>query len=197
MYRWASPHEDERQAAVRYWRKAIEIAVEMGVDTMNSEFGRGPSPDRSHKANCCGELYTHESSEAAWWRSMEELVPGFEKEGIQLNIETSVNIAYGYDIRGEIIGETGVVTLAESNNDVVKTNGGFSGHVPVDWKERFGAAFDTEFREWIAAASNGGAAGPSAWDGYVATVVTTTGVKAIATGARELITLREGPTLYA
>jgi hypothetical protein len=25
----------------------------MGVDTMNSEFGRGPSPDRGHSANCC------------------------------------------------------------------------------------------------------------------------------------------------
>jgi len=119
------------------------------------------------------------------------------RTGALVAIETSVNIAYGYDIRGEIIGETGVVTLAESNNVVVKTNGGFSGHVPVDWKERFGAAFDTEFREWIAAASDGGAAGPSAWDGYVATVATTTGVKAIATGARELITLRERPALYA
>ena len=54
MYRWASPHEDERQTAVRYWKKAVEIAVEMGVDTMNSEFGRGPSPDRGHSANCCG-----------------------------------------------------------------------------------------------------------------------------------------------
>ena len=47
MYRWASPHEDERQAAVRYWKEAIVIAAEMGCDTMNSEFGRGPSPDRA------------------------------------------------------------------------------------------------------------------------------------------------------
>ena len=59
----------------------------MGVDTMNSEFGRGPSPDRSHTANCCGGRYTVESSEAAWWRSMEELVPVFEREGVQLNVE--------------------------------------------------------------------------------------------------------------
>jgi len=28
MYRWASPVEDERRAAVRYWKVAIEIAVE-------------------------------------------------------------------------------------------------------------------------------------------------------------------------
>ena len=41
------PHEDERQTAVRYWKKAVEIAVEMGVDTMNSEFGRAPRPTGS------------------------------------------------------------------------------------------------------------------------------------------------------
>jgi myo-inositol catabolism protein IolH len=87
MYRWASPHEDERQAAVRYWKEAIQVAVDMGVDTMNSEFGRGPSPDRGHSISCCGGTYTHESSEAAWWRSMEELVPVFEKEGVTLNME--------------------------------------------------------------------------------------------------------------
>ena len=45
MYRWASNDETERQAAVKHWKRAIEIAVELGVDTMNSEFGRGPHPD--------------------------------------------------------------------------------------------------------------------------------------------------------
>ena len=28
MYRWASPFEDERQWAVRCWKKAIEVAVD-------------------------------------------------------------------------------------------------------------------------------------------------------------------------
>ena len=88
MYRWASPHEDERQAAVKWWKLAIEVAVEMGVDTMNSEFGRGMSPHRSSVgATCCGGMHTAEHSEAAWWRSMEELVPVFEREGINLNVE--------------------------------------------------------------------------------------------------------------
>ena len=87
MYRWASPHEDERQAAVRYWKEAIVIAAEMGCDTMNSEFGRGPSPDRGHRSSCCGGMHAHEHSEAAWWRSMEELVPVFEREGVTLNME--------------------------------------------------------------------------------------------------------------
>jgi len=51
MYRWASPHEDECKTAVSYWKEVIQVAVELGVDTMNSEFGRGPSPDRGHSAN--------------------------------------------------------------------------------------------------------------------------------------------------
>jgi myo-inositol catabolism protein IolH len=84
MYRWASPIEDERQAAVRYWKEAIAIAADMGVDTMNSEFGRGSSPD-GQTCLCSGG--TVENSEAAFWKSMDELVPIFEREKINLHIE--------------------------------------------------------------------------------------------------------------
>ncbi|MCK4151595.1 sugar phosphate isomerase/epimerase family protein [Ralstonia pseudosolanacearum] len=85
MYRWASPFEDERQWAVRCWRKAIEIAVEMGCRLMVSEFGRGASPERS-----VGErpgANPKEMCEAAWFRSMDELLPMFEREGITLSVE--------------------------------------------------------------------------------------------------------------
>jgi myo-inositol catabolism protein IolH len=87
MYRWASPNEDERQAAVWYWTKAIQVAVDMGVDTMNSEFGRGPHPERGGCTSCCAGGMTTEASEAAWWRSMETLTPILEKEGVRLNVE--------------------------------------------------------------------------------------------------------------
>jgi myo-inositol 2-dehydrogenase/D-chiro-inositol 1-dehydrogenase len=117
--------------------------------------------------------------------------------GALVAIETSVNIADAYDIRGEVIGETGIVTLAERNNVVVKTNGAFCGRVPADWRERFVDAFDAEFRAWISAAKAGGAAGPPAWDGYVATVTSGVGVQAIASGGREVITLRDRPALYS
>jgi myo-inositol catabolism protein IolH len=73
LYRWSGPDEDERQAAVRYWKRAIQLAVDVGCSTMNSEFnGRPDQPARS---------------EAQFWRSMEELLPIFEREGIQLNLE--------------------------------------------------------------------------------------------------------------
>ncbi len=85
MYRWASPFEDERQWAMKCWKKAIEVSVEMGCETMISEFGRGASPERS-----VGEkpgANTKEMCEAAWFRSMDELIPIFEREGITLSVE--------------------------------------------------------------------------------------------------------------
>ncbi|HET7727380.1 MAG TPA: sugar phosphate isomerase/epimerase [Candidatus Limnocylindrales bacterium] len=73
LFRWSGPDEDERQAAVRYWKRSIEIAVELGVTVMNSEFnGR---PERASL------------SEAQFWRSMEELLPILEREGIHLALE--------------------------------------------------------------------------------------------------------------
>jgi myo-inositol 2-dehydrogenase / D-chiro-inositol 1-dehydrogenase len=119
------------------------------------------------------------------------------RSGALVTIETSVHIAYGYDIRGEVIGETGTVSLAEQSDVVIKTSGAFSGRVFGDWPERFGLAFDAEFRAWIAAAAKGEAVGPSAWDGYVATAATLAGVRALESGARETINLREKPALYA
>lgn len=86
MYRWASPDEAERQAAMRYWKVAIELAVELGCDTMNSEFGRGPAPGGTGQCACCSG-HTVETCEAAFWKSMDELVPIFEREGVNLHIE--------------------------------------------------------------------------------------------------------------
>jgi myo-inositol catabolism protein IolH len=73
LYRWSSPDESERAAAVRYWKRAIEVAAELGCHQMNTDFhGR---PERS------------EASEAQFWRSMEELLPVFEAAGVRLALE--------------------------------------------------------------------------------------------------------------
>ena len=63
-----------------HWKHAIEIAVEMEVDTMNSEFGRGPHPDKGEKLlfSTLGSMI-EACEEDSWWRSMEELVPIFER----------------------------------------------------------------------------------------------------------------------
>ena len=46
----------------------------MGCDTLNPEFGRGPHPERGSCSSCCAGGVTTETSEAAWWRSIGELV---------------------------------------------------------------------------------------------------------------------------
>ena len=116
--------------------------------------------------------------------------------GALVDVEISVNIAYGYDIRGEIVGETGVASLAESNPVVLKSGGGFSGAVPVDWRVRFTRAYDVELLEWVAAARMGTATGPSSWDGYAATVVADAALAAAASGTRIEIRMRDKPALY-
>jgi myo-inositol catabolism protein IolH len=73
LYRWSGPDEDERAAAARYWKRAIEITVDLDCRVMNSEFnGRPEAASRS---------------EAQFWRSMEELLPVFEREGVELRLE--------------------------------------------------------------------------------------------------------------
>ncbi|MDP9248723.1 MAG: sugar phosphate isomerase/epimerase, partial [Candidatus Dormibacteraeota bacterium] len=73
LYRWSGPDEDERQAAVRYWKRAIEITVELGCSVMNSEFNGRPERARV--------------SDSQIWRSIEEQLPLFEREGIQQRLE--------------------------------------------------------------------------------------------------------------
>jgi myo-inositol 2-dehydrogenase/D-chiro-inositol 1-dehydrogenase len=119
------------------------------------------------------------------------------QSGVLVTVETAVNIRYGYDIRGEVVGETGTASLAERNLIDVRTESTVRGRVPFDWRERFVAAFDTEFQEWINAIASGqGPTGPSSWDGYAATVVCDAGVAALYSGDRVAVELGEKPELY-
>ncbi|WP_285042540.1 sugar phosphate isomerase/epimerase [Plantibacter sp. LMC-P-059a] len=73
VQRISSPEEPQREAAVRNFSRIIRLAVELGVDTLNTEFsGR---PERS------------EDSEAAFYRSMETLLPLAEREGVRINFD--------------------------------------------------------------------------------------------------------------
>jgi myo-inositol catabolism protein IolH len=73
LYRWASTDDTQRRTAIGYWMKALDIAVELGCSRINSEFG--------------GTYLDPEGSEAAFWQSVEAVLPRLEKEGITLAIE--------------------------------------------------------------------------------------------------------------
>ena len=67
------PEEPLRQAAVTNWKRLIQLAVELDVPVINTEFnGR---PERS------------EESEAGFYRSMEDLLPLIESEGLSVNFD--------------------------------------------------------------------------------------------------------------
>jgi myo-inositol 2-dehydrogenase/D-chiro-inositol 1-dehydrogenase len=119
------------------------------------------------------------------------------RSGICVDVEVYVNCAYGYDIRCEIVGETGTASLAESSPIGVRSAGTHAGRIPADWRERFVGAYDTEFQEWIASVAAGAIAGPTSWDGYVAAVVSDACVAALHSGQRVPVTLNEPPALYA
>ena len=68
--------------------------------------------------------------------------------------------------------------------------------IPEDWRERFIEAYDQEFREWIVAAGDGTATGPSTWDGYAATLVADAALRAVESRSLEMITMRDKPQLY-
>ena len=118
--------------------------------------------------------------------------------GVLVDVEISVNIRYGYDIRGEVVGENGTAALGSLNPVTVRHGGQVSDRVPADWRERFLRAYDVEFQEWIDSLRAGGApVGPSAWDGYAAAVVSDAGVAALRGGSRESVVLADKPKLYA
>jgi myo-inositol catabolism protein IolH len=58
---------------VKNWKRLVEIAVEMGVQVINTEFSGDPN-----QPEICDEMF---------YRSMEELLPIFEREGIRVEIQ--------------------------------------------------------------------------------------------------------------
>lgn len=74
VYRWSGPDELRRQAAVKNWKRMIEIAVDMGVQVINTELAGTPD-----EPEICEEM---------WYRSMDELLPIIEREGIRVEIQS-------------------------------------------------------------------------------------------------------------
>ena len=78
VFNWSSPDEQERQAQVRNFRRLLEIAEELEVPLIATEFSGDPNEPLK--------------SEHQFYRSIEELIPDFEKRGIECTIE-----AHPYD----------------------------------------------------------------------------------------------------
>lgn len=113
------------------------------------------------------------------------------ERGVLIDVEVSLSVRYGYDIRGEVVGETGTAALADGGQVVVTGDRLRGSSVPADWRERFARAYDVELQEWLDAVSAGACTGPSAWDGYCATAVADACLAALGSGERTAVTLMD------
>ncbi len=119
------------------------------------------------------------------------------QKGVLIDVEIFVNCAYGYDIQCEVVGEDGTAKLPEPMAIDMRLAAQRQSRILTDWKDRFVASYDVELTDFIAAASKGGATGPSAWDGYAAAVTSDACVKAQeSAGQAVAIELPARPSLY-
>jgi myo-inositol 2-dehydrogenase / D-chiro-inositol 1-dehydrogenase len=117
--------------------------------------------------------------------------------GALVDDELFVNARYGYDVRGEVVCETGTVSLADTSEVTVRSANQHGGRIPVDWRDRFIRAYDLELQEWLDAVAAGTVTGPSSWDGFAAAAVTDAALTALETGQRTAVTMPERPGFYA
>jgi myo-inositol 2-dehydrogenase / D-chiro-inositol 1-dehydrogenase len=130
-------------------------------------------------------LTTRSTSRAAPGVGDPQVVVFEAQDGTLVHVEAFVNAQYGYDIRCEIVGEAGTLSLERPQP------------VPMNFQDRFASAYARELDGWIASIADGTPAGASAWDGYVASIVCEAAWHAVATGQPSDIAPGEKPALYA
>jgi myo-inositol 2-dehydrogenase/D-chiro-inositol 1-dehydrogenase len=118
-------------------------------------------------------------------------------EGVLADVEAFVNAQYAYDIRCEVVGELGTISLPPAAPVLVRRDGQDAGELPVRFQERFGPAYVNELQAWVAGMGDGPAMGASAWDGYAAAAVSEAAVAALRTGRPVEVPLGDRPAFPA
>ncbi|MFV0527687.1 MAG: Gfo/Idh/MocA family protein [Lachnospiraceae bacterium] len=118
------------------------------------------------------------------------------KGGICISLEVFVSCQFGYDINCEVVCETGTVKLPSLPTPIIRKEGRVSEGIEMNWKNRFIAAYDVELQDWADHAQKGMVKGPTAWDGYIASVTADALVKSQKTGAIEPVVMEPIPDFY-
>ncbi|EXU74218.1 Gfo/Idh/MocA family oxidoreductase [Erwinia mallotivora] len=118
------------------------------------------------------------------------------EKGTLIDVEIFVNCGYGYDIQCQVVGESGIASLPEPSSVQLRSAAKLSTSILTDWKDRFIKAYDTELQHFINDVKAGQLHGPSAWDGFAASVAADACLKAQETGETVTITTAERPTFY-
>jgi len=117
--------------------------------------------------------------------------------GVLVSVDVFVNAGYGYDVRCEVVGSQGTVSLVPPVRVITRTVGVEGGAIAGDFVVRFDEAYRLELADWVQATRAGRVDGPNAWDGHVAGLASAAGVEALRTGERVAVQVPERPDLYA
>ena len=93
-------------------------------------------------------------------------------DGVLSTVDMFLNARYGYDVRCEVVGETGTASLREPARTEIDAALAHGLSYAADWRPRFAEAYRLELQAWVDALG-GGDPGPlaSAYDGLVASAV--------------------------
>ncbi|BBX08826.1 inositol 2-dehydrogenase [Mycolicibacterium aichiense] len=108
--------------------------------------------------------------------------------GKHVDVELFVTTGVAYEVRTEVVAEKGSAMIGLDVGLIRRTAPGtWGGQITPGFRERFGAAYDTEVQRWVDAVREGSRTGnytdgPSAWDGYAAAAVCEAGVQSLRSG---------------
>ena len=118
------------------------------------------------------------------------------KSGVVVDVEAFVDSAYGYEVKGEMVCETGSIMLAPNPPVRTREAGQEVFAVEPDWRDRFRDAYRNQIAGWVAAIREGKPTGSSAWDGYAASFTAAACIEASRSRARTKVTLADTPDFY-
>lgn len=117
--------------------------------------------------------------------------------GVLMDVEISTDAQYGYDVRAELVMESGALALVPPGASTISWEGSFGNRVHRDWTTRFAPAYRRQATAWIRSIATKTPCGASAWDGYVATKLAEDCVTALREASNQNLTLESEPDFYA
>ncbi|MGD9960625.1 Gfo/Idh/MocA family protein [Nocardioides sp.] len=105
------------------------------------------------------------------------------ESGALATTEVFAKSGLGYEVRCEASAERGNVTVGLGSGVFVRAANAWGGAIPDDFRARFATAYDDEVQAWVDASRRGVVVGPSAYDGYAASVVCEAGLESLASGS--------------
>ena len=119
-------------------------------------------------------------------------------DGQLVTIEINNNAAYGYDVRAELVGESGSISM--NNVAYTRTDMKLSSatRYDADWRGRYHEAYVRQNRAFVDFVKSGTfpGIGSDCWDGYCAARVAEAGVEALKEGIKVSLSLIAKPAFY-